>query len=94
MKHLMSWRREAACARVDPETAEKFFPAGRPAREPRSVCKECPVREECLEFALASPWQPAAIVAGMTPGELAPLWRQRHPYEMAQGEIRQLLGLW
>ena len=88
-----AWRRRAACARADAEVVEKFFPSGRPANEPKSICAECPVRQECLEFALASPWQPAAIVAGMDPKELAPLWRQRHPYDTAQGEIRHYLGL-
>lgn len=90
-RHL-SWRTRAACNLVGAEQQEKFFPAGRPSNEPKSLCATCPVRRECLDFALSSPWRPAAIVAGLTPRQLEPLWRQRHP-EDTQAEIRQLVGL-
>jgi len=88
----LAWRSEATCAAEDVELTEKFFPTGRPSSKPQSICRRCPVREECLEFALASPWRPASIVAGLTPRELMPLWRQRHPHE-THTEIQQLLGL-
>lgn len=94
MRHVIpEWRVRAACREAEPEVASKFFPSGRPSNEPKKVCATCPVRKECLEYALSSPWRPAAIVAGMTPGELDPLWRQRHPDDTAQQEIRQLLGI-
>lgn len=89
---LPHWRGRAACAYVENELVEKFFPAGRPASEPKRVCATCPVRQECLDFALDSPWQPRAIIAGFDPGELMPLWRQRHP-ETTQGEMYRVLGL-
>lgn len=89
----MAWRNDAACGRASEEQLEKFFPSGRPANEPKSFCATCPVRDECLEFALSSPWRPAAIVAGLTPRELEPMWRQRHPYDSQSSEVQQLLGL-
>lgn len=89
---IPQWRRKAACAYVDNELVEKFFPAGRPAAEPKTLCRGCPVRQECLDFALDSPWQPRAIVAGYDPGELMPLWRQRHP-SPTQTDMYRVLGL-
>jgi len=55
------WRHRAACRAEDPEL---FFGAGTPAQA-RRVCAGCPVRAECLAFALAD--VPAAGVwAGKT----------------------------
>lgn len=50
------WRNRAACRREDPEV---FFPLGSgPASDfdratAKRICLGCPVRTECLEFALA-----------------------------------------
>jgi WhiB family redox-sensing transcriptional regulator len=45
------WRVDALCAETDPEA---FFPEkGGSTREAKRVCAGCPVRAECLEFALA-----------------------------------------
>ncbi|MDX3228092.1 WhiB family transcriptional regulator [Streptomyces sp. ME19-01-6] len=53
----MEWWRHAACVHEDPEM---FFPvgvAGPAAQEQQArakeVCGRCPVREECLEYALS-----------------------------------------
>jgi WhiB family redox-sensing transcriptional regulator len=47
-----SWRLDALCAETDPEA---FFPEkGGSTREAKRVCASCPVRMECLEFALAN----------------------------------------
>lgn len=89
---MLAWRNDAACGKASEEQLEKFFPSGRPAHEPKTFCAGCPVRDECLEFALDSPWRPGAIVAGYTPRELEPMWRSRHP-EDTHAEIQQLLGL-
>lgn len=78
-RHVMAWRSDAECARAEAEEIEKFFPTGRPASAPKTMCRRCPVQDECLEFALESPWRPEAIVAGLTPRQLDPLWRERHP---------------
>jgi WhiB family redox-sensing transcriptional regulator len=46
------WVRWAECAGVDPDL---FFPErGATTRQAKAVCAGCPVREGCLEFALAS----------------------------------------
>jgi WhiB family redox-sensing transcriptional regulator len=50
-----SWRLEAGCRWVDPDL---FFPisvsgrGGEQADRAREVCARCPVRSECLDFAL------------------------------------------
>lgn len=61
------WRARAACARLDPGL---FFPDGAEAetRQAKRVCAACPVRAECLRFALTSPEQ-YGIWGGLTEGE-------------------------
>lgn len=52
-----SWRDDAACRNTDPDL---FFPvgsAGEAAEEARAaiaMCRRCPVRENCLEFAMVT----------------------------------------
>jgi len=47
-----SWRRAALCAETDPEA---FFPEkGGSTREAKRVCAGCPVRLQCLEYALGN----------------------------------------
>lgn len=44
------WQEQALCAQTDPEA---FFPEkGGSTREAKRICQGCPVRDECLEFAL------------------------------------------
>ncbi|MEV0927140.1 WhiB family transcriptional regulator [Streptomyces spongiicola] len=51
-----NWRHDAACRDADPDL---FFPIGNggPAllqvAEAKAVCRRCPVRERCLEWAMA-----------------------------------------
>lgn len=46
------WRESAACRGADPEL---FFPGrGNSLAPAKAVCRECPVRPECLEYALAN----------------------------------------
>ena len=53
----LSWRQHAACRGVDPDI---FYPpldeieAAAVVEEARAVCERCPVRQPCLEFALAN----------------------------------------
>jgi WhiB family redox-sensing transcriptional regulator len=48
----LRWQDRALCAQTDPEA---FFPEkGGSTREAKRVCTTCPVRTECLEYALAS----------------------------------------
>ncbi|MCU1616680.1 MAG: Transcription factor WhiB [Frankiales bacterium] len=47
-----AWRRKALCAQTDPEA---FFPEkGGSTRDAKRVCTGCPVRAECLRFALVN----------------------------------------
>jgi WhiB family transcriptional regulator, redox-sensing transcriptional regulator len=75
----MDWRTRAACRDEDPEL---FFPIGTtgPAVEQtdaaKRVCMHCEVREECLEFALATN-QDAGIWGGLAEDERRTLRRQR-----------------
>ena len=46
------WTVDAACADADP--AVFFIDHGRPAAPAKAICAGCPVRVECLDFALAS----------------------------------------
>lgn len=48
-----NWQEQAVCASVDPDLF--FPPKGLPSREAKSVCSGCPVRVECLEYALTIP---------------------------------------
>ena len=44
------WRVQALCAQTDPEA---FFPEkGESPRAAKKVCQACPVRAQCLQFAL------------------------------------------
>jgi WhiB family transcriptional regulator, redox-sensing transcriptional regulator len=47
---VAGWREEAACRGAD---LALFFPGrGESAQPARQICARCPVRQECLEFAL------------------------------------------
>jgi WhiB family redox-sensing transcriptional regulator len=75
----VSWTDLAACRFEDPEL---FFPISTkgPGRaqteEAKAVCARCPVRQECLEYALAT-HQEAGIWGGLTEDELRALRRAR-----------------
>jgi len=47
------WMEQGACRGVNPET---FHPLrGEDTRPAKAICAECPVREECLAYALSVP---------------------------------------
>lgn len=49
---LPAWMAEAACRRADPAA---FFPErGRDPAPALRVCDRCPVREPCLDYAVAT----------------------------------------
>ncbi len=64
----MDWRKKAACLDEDPEL---FFPIGTTGRaleqieEAKAVCAQCPVIQECLEWALDTN-QDAGVWGGMS----------------------------
>lgn len=75
----MSWRYRAICRTEDPEL---FFPIGStgPAavqiEVAKSVCRECPVMNMCLEWSLAT-GQDAGVWGGMSEDERRSLKRRR-----------------
>lgn len=75
----MDWRSRASCTTEDPEL---FFPIGTTgpavdqAEAAKSICGACAVREECLEFALATN-QDAGVWGGLTEDERRTLKRAR-----------------
>ncbi len=72
------WRHQAACRDLD---TNLFFPDGEGAgvaaqvAEAKAVCARCPVREDCLDFALASD-QSYGIFGGLTETERRSLRRR------------------
>lgn len=69
--HDGDWRHRARCRDVDPEL---FFPVGttgpaeRQVEQAKAVCALCPVRSECLAYALDTA-QDAGIWGGLTEEE-------------------------
>lgn len=68
------WRQDAACRDLDTNI---FFPASDEEAGPaKEICATCPVREECLEFALLTR-QEDGVWGGMTETERRRLRRRR-----------------
>ncbi|MFF9909147.1 WhiB family transcriptional regulator [Streptomyces sp. NPDC013457] len=76
---LDSWRARAACQDVDPDL---FFPVGTGApaliqvEEAKEVCRRCPVREECLRWAMDDSRQVTGVWGGLDEGERQSLKRR------------------
>ena len=69
-----TWRQQAACRGLDTEI---FFPVSDPdADAAKDVCATCPVRGECLEWALATR-QEDGVWGGLTDNERRRLRRRR-----------------
>jgi WhiB family redox-sensing transcriptional regulator len=81
----MAWMRQAECAGEEPEL---FFPVGStgPAldqmRRAKAICARCPVRAECLEWAIASGID-HGVWGGTTEEERRSLRRSRRRAEIA-----------
>lgn len=72
----LSWRDAARCAQSD---AELFFPEkGGSNRIAKRICRACPVRAECLEFALGT-GEEFGIWGGLSEIERRRLLRQGAP---------------
>lgn len=62
----LEWQLDGVCNQTDPEI---FYPEkGGSVLEPKGVCAGCPVRETCLEYALARD-EPFGIWGGMSERE-------------------------
>ena len=69
-----TWRPAAACRDLDTNI---FFPVSEEdAGSARAICATCPVRELCLEFALAT-HQEDGVWGGLTESERRRLRRRR-----------------
>ncbi|MEO8322540.1 MAG: WhiB family transcriptional regulator [Actinomycetota bacterium] len=70
----LDWQERARCHEVEPEI---FFPErGGSSKAARSVCSQCKVREECLEYALNNKEQ-FGIWGGTSERERRRLRRER-----------------
>jgi len=87
-----SWRDRAACAHTDPD---RFFPSGNTGEAishieaAKAVCRVCPVKEACLQFALETN-QEAGIWGGRDEVErrrLRKLWRAGRRPQVARGSV-------
>jgi WhiB family transcriptional regulator, redox-sensing transcriptional regulator len=73
MKNLV-WRQVAACRGVDPDI---FYPVSEEdAYEAKDICRQCPVMETCLEYALATR-ERDGVWGGATERERRRMLRQR-----------------
>lgn len=69
------WFERAECRGVDPDL---FFPkAGESYQQAQRVCRECPVRAQCLEYALDN-CERFGVWGGLTERERRQLRRTRH----------------
>jgi WhiB family redox-sensing transcriptional regulator len=72
----MAWQVRAAC--VANAGAVDFFPArGESVRDAKAVCARCPVKRECLEFALRLKVA-HGVWGGLSERERRTLRRDRH----------------
>lgn len=77
---MTNWRQRAACRGLDPEI---FFPErGESTREAKAVCAGCPVRPECLEYALDAR-EVNGIWGGKSERERRSIRRKRRTAQMA-----------
>lgn len=69
------WRERAVCAEADPEA---WFPVkgANPSRV-KAICATCPVRQQCLDFAISQEFRVDGIWGGTTEDERRPLRREK-----------------
>ena len=70
----LAWRNRSACRGLDPTIF--YPPSDEEADEAKAICAVCPVREPCLEYALANR-ERDGIWGGRTERERRRLVRQR-----------------
>jgi WhiB family redox-sensing transcriptional regulator len=80
----LSWQADAACVGVDGDwfgDLNRRGVLGEAGQAATVVCQACPVRQECLDYALATEprtsWGRQGIWGGTTPAQRATLARQR-----------------
>ncbi len=73
------WRDRAACRDADPELffpVSAIGPGARQIAEAKAVCARCPVREQCLDYAVANALD-HGVFGGATDTERRELTRRR-----------------
>lgn len=70
---MNNWRKRAACGPESGHDPNLWFPEDRGRgqelyEEPRAICAGCPVREECLAYAIETQ-EPYGMWGGLTPRE-------------------------
>lgn len=75
------WMKWAACRGLDPNL---FFPEkGDGSRGVKDVCRPCPVRQECLDYAIeTSQWK--GVWGGTTERERKAIRRNRRKQELSE----------
>ncbi|MCZ3387440.1 MAG: WhiB family transcriptional regulator [Actinomycetia bacterium] len=71
----MNWDVEAGCQSIDPEVFFPDRPADRAAAA-KAICRGCPVRTQCLEFAIDARLD-HGVWGGLTGAERRSLRRSR-----------------
>jgi WhiB family redox-sensing transcriptional regulator len=70
----LSWRQHAACRGLEPEV---FYPTSEEqTEEAKAICRGCPVREPCLDYALDNR-ERDGVWGGATERERRRMIRQR-----------------
>jgi WhiB family redox-sensing transcriptional regulator len=78
------WQERSACLTTDPELFSSEASAN--VARAKRICAGCPVRAECLQFALDSTYVPYGIYGGLTPEERKALKRRAQHPEQQQPE--------
>ena len=71
-----TWRDQARCRGIDPQVFHPPEEDDAAADEAKSICALCPVREPCLEYAIATR-EKEGVWGGLTARERRRLIRQR-----------------
>jgi len=72
----MNWDADAACQSVEPDVFFPDTPTRRTIAAAKAVCRGCPVRAQCLEFALETRLD-HGVWGGLTDNERRSLRRSR-----------------
>jgi WhiB family transcriptional regulator, redox-sensing transcriptional regulator len=81
----VDWRHGAACRDEDPELffpISEVGPGARQTADAKAVCARCPVREQCLRYALDNGLD-HGIFGGTTEAERRALTRRQHTRQAA-----------
>ena len=79
-----NWRARALCAKTDPDLF--FSPGALEHKAAKRICRECPVRRECLVYAMDTPMD-FGVWGGLTERE-----RRRYRRAASNGNWRPLVG--